>query len=116
MGRFVDALERRAHPRVKRQLACRVVVANQCRSGVLRDLSAHGLCVELQGALPPGDPVFVSLDSPEGWRFVLVGSARRSRPTPLSLAQLAAGELALSLQDPPPSYLRWLEGTRGGAA
>jgi hypothetical protein len=72
--------------------------------------------VQTPGELPTSEPVVVAFNSPEGRRFVLEGSARRQRLAPLSLAQLAAGELALCLQDPPPSYLRWLEGARGGAA
>jgi hypothetical protein len=116
MAWLSEAFERRDHPRVRRQLPCRVLVSGQCRQGVLRDLSAGGVCVETQGELPAGEPVVVAFNSPQGRRFVLEGSARRSRMAPLSLAQLAAGELALSLQDPPPSYLRWLEGPHRGAA
>ncbi len=116
MGGFVEALERRVHPRVRRQLPCRVLVAGHCRRGFVRDLSASGVCVEMQGALPLGVPAVVALDSPHEGSFVLEGWAHRSRQAAHSLALLAAAELVLRLQDPPPSYLRWLEGARGGSA
>jgi hypothetical protein len=109
MGWFVEELERRAHPRVRRQLPCRVQVAGRWQTGILRDLSAGGVRVETAGGLPPGATVVVALDSPRGERIVLEGSARRSRQAPHSLAQLVTGETALRLDDPPTGYVRWLE-------
>ena len=113
---WLEELERRAHPRVRRQLPCRVLVAGQWRSGILRDLSAGGVRVETEGGLLPGLPVVVALDSPQGGRFVLEGSAHRSRRAPHSLTRLVTGEAALRLDDPPASYVRWLEDESRGAA
>jgi hypothetical protein len=111
---WLEELERRTHPRVRRQLPCSLLVAGQWRSGILRDLSAGGVCVETPDAVPSGAPVVVALDSPQGERIVLRGSAHRLRPAPHSLARLASRELVLHLEDPPPGYVRWL--ASGGAA
>ena len=116
MADLFEALERRAHRRVKRQLACKVWIDGGCRDGIVRDLSHGGVRVETQAAAPAGTPVILVLDSPQGRQVVLRGTACRSRVLPLSLAQLAPGELALRLQNPAASSLRELERAPGGAA
>jgi hypothetical protein len=109
MAWLAEAFERRSHPRVKGPLPCRVMVPGQCRRGVVRDLSAGGVCVEAQLDLPPDTPVVVALDLPAGEPFLLKGSTRRARPAPLSLARVAAAKLLVRLHDPSPAYVRWLE-------
>jgi hypothetical protein len=90
-----------------------VLLSGQYRRGVVRDLSAGGLCVETQVELPPDTRVVVALDLPREDTVFLEGSTRRSRRLPLSLARLAAPELLLDLRDPPAAYLRWLEAVAG---
>ncbi|HVN38217.1 MAG TPA: PilZ domain-containing protein [Myxococcota bacterium] len=116
MTDLFEALERRAHRRVKRQLACKVWIEGRCRDGIVRDLSHAGVRVETQAAAPAGKPVILVVDSPQGRPVVLRGTACRSRVPPLSLAQLAPAEMALRLQDPAPGSLRELERALGGAA
>jgi len=116
MADLFEALERRAHRRVKRQLACKVWVDGRCRDGIVRDLSRAGVRVETRAAASAGTPVILVVDSPKGRPVVLRGTACRSRVPPLSLARLAPGEVALRLQDPASSSLQELERALGGAA
>src|SRR5262249_27998873 len=114
MAELFEALERRAHRRVKRQLACKVWIDGRCQDGILRDFSHGGVRVETQAAAPAGTPVILVVASPHGRPVVLRGTACRSRVLPLSLAQLATGEMVLRLQNPAPGPVR--ERARGGAA
>ena len=115
MADLFEALERRAHRRVRRQLACKVWVEGRSQDGIVRDLSHGGVRVETDAAVRPGTPVILVVDAPQGRHFVLRGRACRSRAVPLSLARIAPGEVALRLQNPQPSSLRELERALGGA-
>jgi len=116
MADLFEALERRAHRRAKRQLACKVWLDGRCRDGIVRDLSHGGVRVETQASAPAGTPVILVVDSPQGRQVVLRGTACRSRVPPLSLAQLTPREMALCLQNPAPDSLQELERALGGAA
>jgi hypothetical protein len=115
MAWLAEAFERRSHPRLRRPIPCRVQVPGQCRRGVVRDLSAGGLCVETQLDLPPDTPVVVALDLPVGEPLLLKGSTRRARPAALSLARVAPTELLVRLHEPSHAYLRWLEANASGS-
>jgi hypothetical protein len=110
MERLVDALERRDHPRRSGKLPCRLLANGRPRPGVVCNLSAHGLFVETPEELAPGTGVLVAFRAPQGPRFVLQASAPRSSTVAHSLLGLAPAGIALLIQDPPPAYLRWVEG------
>lgn len=116
MSDLFEALERRTHRRVKRQLACKLWIDGRPQDGVVRDLSQTGVRVETQAAAPPGTPVVLVVDAGDGRHFVLRGRACRSRVVPLSLSRLAPGELVLRIQSPPPGCLHELERALEGAA
>ena len=115
MRRLPETLERRDHPRLWRQLPCKLLVDGRCRRGMVRDLSARGLFVKTRDELPPGADVIVAFRVPEGPRFVLEASAPRRDLVSLSLSRLTAAGVGLHIQDPPTAYLRWVEGTCANA-
>jgi len=116
MQQLVEALERREGTRSLRQLPCKLLVGGHCRPARVRNFAARGLLVEAAEPLPPNGVVVVAFDAPGGQRFVLEASAPRMRPLPHSLAGLRPIGIGLSLTDPPPAYLRWLEATSTSAS
>lgn len=106
---FVDDLERRDHRRVKRQLPCKLLVDGQTRQGVVRDVSAGGLFVHTRRPLANPEGLVVAIHTAEGSRFVLQASQQRRSLTPQSLADHTLAGAGLRLQDPPATYLRWVE-------
>ncbi len=114
--RFSDALERRDHPRVRRQLACKLLVNGRCRSGVVRDVSASGLFVWTRCPPAPRQELLVSFHAPEGSRFVLEARAPRLSQVANSLAAVDLPGVGLCIQDPPRTWLSWVEGAREGTS
>lgn len=107
--RFVDDLERRSHPRVRRQLRCKLLVDGCARQAVVRDLSAGGLFVHTRRPLSKPENLVVAIHTAEGARFVLQASQQHHSQPPQSLADHTLAGAGLSLQDPPATYLRWVE-------
>jgi len=106
---FVEDLERRDHRRVKRQLRCKLLVDGQTRQGVIRDVSAGGLFVHTRQPLANSEGLVVAIHTAEGPRFVLQASERHHTHSRLSLAGHTLAGAGLRLQDPPATYLRWVE-------
>ena len=106
---FVDELERRGGFRRREKLPCKLLIDGRSRAGMLRDLAAGGLFVETRDDVPPGADVIVAFQASEGQRFVLEALAPRQGQVSHSLAGLASRGCALRIQDPPRSYLHWLE-------
>ncbi len=114
--RFVDELERRTGSRRCEPLACNLLIDGRKRAGRLRDLSAGGLYVETEDALPSGASVVVSFLASDGRRFVLEAlSPRRVPMASHSLAGLASPGCALRIPNPPETYLRWLEASHAAS-
>jgi hypothetical protein len=111
---FDDALERRDSMRVGREVACKVLVDGRCHWGTVRDFSTSGLFVETRAVLPREADAVVSFRTPEGTRFMLEVSITRQPTTPLSLASLASGGVALRVKDAPAAYLAWVDGASAG--
>lgn len=110
---FAEDLERRHHPRVRRRLACKLLVDGRARSGVVRDLSAGGLFVWTRRPMAPRQDLVVSFAAPEGRRFVLEASAPRRSQVANSLAATDLPGLGLRIQDPPAQYLSWVAHATG---
>jgi hypothetical protein len=108
---FVDELERRGGARRRERLPCKLLIGGSSQPAVLRDLAAGGVFVETQHDVPPGVGVVVAFRASGGQRFVLEAHAPRHGQVSNSLAGLAARGCALRIQDPPKSYLRWLDAT-----
>jgi hypothetical protein len=106
---FVAELERRTGARRKQQLPCRLLIGGRSVSGTVRDLSAGGVFVETTQPLPGGAGVIVSFRVSGAQDFVLEARSPRHSQVSNTLDGLAARGCALRLQDPPKSYLRWLE-------
>jgi hypothetical protein len=110
MTQLLESLERRDQKRLRRELAC-VLLVDGCRHrGLVRDISAWGLFVETPGELPHGSDVVVAFRTPERERFVLETSVPHRRQASHSLASHAGDGVGLRIQDPPAAYLRWVEG------
>jgi len=109
MGQFVDSLERRDRPRVRRELPCTLLIEERRHRGLVRDLSTGGLFVETPGDLSPGSDAIVSFRTPEGQRFVLETSVPHRRAVSHSLAAHSAGGVGLHIQAPPARYRCWGE-------
>jgi len=107
---FDEALERRDCRRVRREVACKLLVDGRCHRGTVRDFSASGLFVETRAVLPRAADAVVSFRTPEGTRFVLDAAIPRPPTTPLSLASLASDGVALRVQDAPAAYIAWVDG------
>lgn len=116
MTRFVEALERRGHPRVRRRLACKLLVEGRAHSGVVRDLSADGLFVWTRRLPTARQPVLVAFQASQGERFVLEASVPRRSQVPHSLAAVALPGVGLHLQDPSPDYLSWVAASAEAAS
>jgi hypothetical protein len=106
-------LERRHHPRLRRRLACKLLVDGRERSGVVRDLSAGGLFVWTRRPMAPRQAVVVAFAAPEGTRFVLEASASRRSQVANSLAATDLPGLGLHIQAPPAHYLSWVARATG---
>jgi hypothetical protein len=111
---FDEALERRDFRRVRREVACKLLVDGRCHRGIVHDFSASGLFVETRAVLPREADTVVSFRTPEGTRFILEASIPRRPTPPLSLASLASGGVALRVQDAPAAYLAWVDGGCAG--
>jgi hypothetical protein len=109
MGQWVEALERRERPRLRRELPCILFVEGRRHRGIVRDVSARGLFVETPGEAPPGTDVIVSLRTPEGRRFILETSVPYRRPVSQSLASLCSQGVGLRIHDPSMAYRRWVK-------
>jgi hypothetical protein len=92
------------------------MVHGKRHSGVVRNLSAQGLYVEIHAALPLGAAAVVAFRTAEGKLFVLEASVPNQRLIPHSLKLLATGGVGLRLVDPPETYQRWLEGAGESAS
>jgi hypothetical protein len=109
MRRLVESLERRDHARTRRELPCQLLVNGLRHRGIVRDFSAQGLFVETPGELYPGACAVVSFRTPEGRRFVLEATVPHQRPVSHSLTFHTSNGFGLCIQDPPGTYLRWVE-------
>ena len=79
--RFVDELERRTGSRRCEPLSCNLLVDGRKRAGRVRDLSAGGLYVETEDALPSG----ASHSPPAAiWLIQQLGFSPPQLPTPTS--------------------------------
>ena len=109
MKQFVEALERRGHPRIEWHLPCKLLVDGRVHHGSLWDISVRGFFMATGAGLRPGAAGVVVFDAPEGERFVLEVSVPHKRRVARSLADLLPGGVGLHVEEPPPAYLRWVE-------
>ncbi|HME72910.1 MAG TPA: PilZ domain-containing protein [Myxococcota bacterium] len=107
--RFIPELDRRETRRIKQRIPCEVMVNGGRHSGVVQNLSAQGLFVEIHAALALGTAAVVAFHTTAGERFVLEASVPNRRHIPHSLKLLAAGGVGLRLVAPPEAYRRWVE-------
>ncbi len=107
--RFIPELDRREERRIKQRIPCAVIVNGGRHSGVVKDLSAQGLFVQIHAALALGTAAVVAFHTDAGERFVLEASVPNRRHIPHSLKFLTPGGVGLRLVAPPAAYLRFVE-------
>jgi hypothetical protein len=110
MTRLLESLGHREQRRVRQQLPCTLQVDGSRHRGVVEDVSAGGLFVQISGELPLGTDAIVAFRTPEGRRFVLEASVPRRRSTALSIGTNRPGGVGLHVHQPNAAYLRWVEG------
>ncbi len=109
MNQLVAELERRDFPRVRRRLPCSLLIGGHCHSATVRDLSANGFFVETDADLSLGTGVIVTVAGPDGARFLLETYVPRNPILLRQHPQMALSGVGLQVEDPPDSYLRWIE-------
>ena len=103
-------IERRDHLRMRWRLPCALLVEGQRHDGIVRELSTGGLFVETEAKLSLGTEAIVAFDTPDGKRFVLEASVPHSRTVPQSLCSVMPGGVGMRVDDPPRTFLAWVEG------
>ena len=108
MYQLVEELEQRDCRRVRRRLPCSLLVDGHCHSATVRDLSASGLFVETDADLRRGAGAIVTVSGPDGARFLLETYVPRDPGRLRWHPRMVQTAVALRVQDPPESYLRWV--------
>jgi len=109
MGLLVEELERRDFPRVRRRLPCSLLIEGHCHSATVRDLSASGFFIETDVDLRMGSGVIVTVSGPDGERFMLETYVPRAPSFSHQRPYRVQSGVGLQVEDPPESYLRWVE-------
>ncbi len=109
MNQFVEEMERRDFPRVRRRFPCSLLIGGNCYSATVRDLSASGFFVETDVKLRRGIGVIVTVSAPDGARFLLETHVPRNPALLRRYPFVAQSGAGLQVDDPPECYLRWVE-------
>ena len=109
MNQVVEELERRDSPRVRRRLPCSLLIGGRCHPATVRDLSASGFFVETDADLPLGTGVIVTVRGSDGARFLLETYVPRYPARLRQHPHMVQTGVGLQVEDPPDSYLRWVE-------
>ncbi len=109
MNQFVEELERRDFPRVRRRLPCSLLIRGHCYSATVRDLSASGFFVETGANLRRGIGVIVTVSGPDGARFLLETHVPRNPALMRRHPNVSQSGVGLQVENPPECYLRWVE-------
>jgi hypothetical protein len=109
MIQLVAELERRDFPRARRRLPCSLLIGGRCHPAIVRNLSANGFFVETDADLRQGTAVIVTVAGPDGERFLLETYVPRNPTLLRQHPNRVQSGVALQVEDPPESYLRWLE-------
>ena len=113
MRRLDEAFERREELRVSQRLGCALLVGGRRYEGVVSDLSAGSVVVQTAAELPCGTDVVVSLGVPQGGIVVIEASVRERRAVARSLSAATHCATLLRVEDPPPAWLRFVDGEIG---
>jgi len=106
---LVEELEQRDFLRVRRKLPCSLLVEGRCHSATVRDLSASGLFVETNAKLRRGACVIVTVNGPDGARFLLETYVPRDPARLRWHPRMVSTGVGLHVEAPPDRYLNWVE-------
>lgn len=102
--------EKRREARIRQRLQCKLLIEGREHSGIVLDLSKHGLFVQTKAKAAPGTPARVELSLPgAGTQFFVEASVVRLNRVPAALAPAWTAGLGLALTRPPPSFLQLVE-------
>ncbi len=104
-------MERRGSDRIRRRISCAFEHEGQLRDALVVDLSAGGLFLQTDAALPLGSELTLRL-RPEGFgELELRGRVARRRFTPAVISSLLRRGVGIQLLAAPESYRELLGGT-----
>ena len=109
MNQLVAELERRDFPRVRRRMPCSLLIGGLCHPATVRNFSANGFFVETDADLRMGTGVIVTISGPDDTRFMLETYVPRNPALLRQHPRMVQSGVGLQVEDPPESYLRWLE-------
>lgn len=107
MAQLAREFERRDQPRVRRRLACSLLMDGRLHAGLVREISARSLLVESDACLPGRGGAIVVIPTPEGERFLLEITGARARPVARSLSAATRDAAVLQVEQPPASWVRY---------
>jgi hypothetical protein len=108
MKRFVAELERRERPRLRKELACSLLVSGHSHEGVLCDVSETSVRVKTIAPPDAGSGAVIVFHTPEGERFALEATVPMWRTVARSLSACTEDQAVLQIESPPDPYRRWV--------
>jgi hypothetical protein len=109
MNEFVAELERRDFQRVRRRLACSLLIGGRCHPAIVRNFSTNGFFVETDADLHLGTGVIVTIGGPDGERFLLETYVPRNPALLRQHPHMVQSGVGLQVEDPPECYIRFVE-------
>ena len=107
---------RRRYARVKRRLSCALTSGGRRYTGVVLDVSAHGVFVQTSAKLEPGTMVDLELGIGPEETLQMQARVARSKLVPAELRSIAKGGLGLHIVIPPEEYFGFYAKVSGTAA
>jgi len=103
-------MERRGEPRIRKRTSCELTVGERRFSGVVLDVSRHGLFVQTAAQPGPQEVVHVSISAPGlPDPLELDAVVARARIVPAQLRTVAKGGLGLHIAEPSEAFQRFVE-------
>ncbi len=106
--------EKRREDRRRQRLTCRLTIEGREHSGIVVDVSSHGLFVQTKAKAASGAAVTVQLRLPGEAPLLVAASVARLNRVPVALAPVWTAGIGLSVTHPPASYLELVERFRRG--
>jgi hypothetical protein len=109
--------ERRLEKRTRQRVSCRLSLGGREHSGIVLDVSPHGLFIQTKAKAAPGTPARIELSAPgRADRLVVEARVARLERVPPALAAIWTSGLGLSVRQPPPAWLDLVASFGAGAA
>ena len=108
--------ERRRENRLRQRISCKLSIEGRDHSGIVTDVSRHGLFVQTKAKAAPGTPTRIQLSVPgRADPLVVEGHVARFNRVPPALAAVWTSGLGFSVTRPPAAWLE-LVASLGGVS